>query len=188
MVGMKFRDIPAGQWFQDDCGRRMVKLQQSNGAVDFHYTSFRLPKDYGCERAPLSVQRLPMVNEYMHDNTMLPSFVRANESNSVNVQFNGFNAIDEGGYICRCPLDVEFYVEKPDSKDALISMLRGRIERLRDDLCNMSCAINDVRDTCNYSKAVSDSYTDLDEGKYNRLKGASELANELLDLLEQNDV
>jgi len=110
MLAMKFEDIPAQRWFQDGSGRRMIKMQRTNGAVIFHYLSYATPKDLGCERISLAANRASITNTYFHENTQECSFSR--ELNKNDIRFSGFNAVDDKGQICRCPLDVEFYVEE----------------------------------------------------------------------------
>lgn len=135
MVGMKFRDIPQHRWFQDGGGRRMIKMQESNGACNFHYLGYAIPKTFGCENAALSACMGELEQGFMRENTNQPVFVRS--VNGERVIFNGFNAVDDKGIMCRCPLDVEFYVEKEGSAEATIQTLRARIDELTDKLFSL---------------------------------------------------
>lgn len=42
---VKFADIPQGTWFKDGTGRKMLKLQTTNGIVQFFYTCCHIWKN-----------------------------------------------------------------------------------------------------------------------------------------------
>lgn len=184
MTRMKFRDIPPGQWFYDDSGRRMVKMQQTNGMSDFHYLSGVIKKESSDDTVSLTRVAAAQVSTNPHDpmklrlhqNTQCISFERNG------ITFQGFNAVDEFGTICRCPMDVEFNIEEADQKDALIHMLRERVGRLQGDLVDQGCVIEDAKRTCHVAKQLADNYPGpVDDYEYQRRQGESSLADQILE-------
>ena len=107
---MKFKDIPAGKWFTDCSGRRMIKMQPRNGYCEFMYFSYGVAAIAGTPDA-LTIQSIPVIEDIscIMENTGL---VRAHKDiGTQKITICGFNAVDDTGVMCRCPLDLDFRLE-----------------------------------------------------------------------------
>lgn len=113
LIPTEFKDINQGQWFQDSGGRRMVKLQETNGCVYRHYVSFSTEHDIVDDIGGIEPWKKSCLDKA--DGSGLISLGRGRGiMGRLNDKYyvNSFNAVDEKGIFCQCPEDVEFYVEE----------------------------------------------------------------------------